>query len=581
MNNKSVRLGFSVFLVLILSLTLVGAASADLPGSTFDVTNGSLTDTTNHDWNPAGSPTGNVGPLQPITCPSSPGAGTLCGLDWTNSKVDNSFANGPKEDDLAPAVGTGSIPPNKDDLSRFYVNSQIQSGKSYLYLAWERTNLLGSAHMDFEINQSSALSANGVTKVRTAGDVLITFDFGGSGVPDLSLATWLTSGSSSQCEVPSDGIPCWSVLQDLTASGEAVGSVNNANVTDYNPPNAPTTLQGSVSSNGTVSSTFGEAAIDLSDAGIFPAGSCRLFGAVDLKSRSSGQSFTSTLKDFIAPIPVRISNCGTVVIIKHTDPRGKDQSFSYTSNIPGSTSFSLNDSGNTTSDNSANTETITNVFAGSYHVIEGAEPSNYVLEGLSCTNDGLGSSGVQDSTNPMQADLTVASDSTVTCTYTNKLQLGAILITKTSSKAAHTPLAGATFSISSGGSAITGSPFTTGSDGTVCVDHLPFGSYSVQETAAPTGYAIDDSTAHSVSVNAVSTCGDGHEATFSATDTPLTDLLVKATSEASGGTKTTITCLNSSNANVGNSPQGPVDPAQVTANGLQPGTYTCTVVVDP
>ncbi len=578
MKTNSVRLAFTVLLVLILSATLVGTAAADLT-STFDVTNGSLTDTTLHDWNPAGSPAGNVGPLQPITCPSSPGAGTLCGLDWTNSKVDNSFANGAKEDDLAPAVGTGSIPPNKDDLSRFYVNTQMANGKSYLYLAWERTNLLGSAHMDFEINQSSTASANGVTKVRTAGDVLITFDFGGSGVPDLSLATWITSGSSSQCEVPSDGVPCWSVLEDLTASGEAAGSVNSADVTDYNPPNAPFTQAGSTSSNGTISSTFGEAAIDLTDAGIFPAGQCRLFGAVDLKSRSSGQSFTSTLKDFIAPIPVRISNCGSVVIIKHTDPRGKDQSFSYTSTIPSDTSFSLNDVGNTTSDSAGNTETIDNVFAGSYTVTEGAEPTNYVLESLVCKGDGGGSTGVQHAADSPQADLTVVADSTVTCTYTNKLLEGAIKISKTSTKG--TALAGAKFSISLGGSAITGSPFTTDANGSICVDHLLFGSYSVQETAAPSGYSIDDSTAHSVSVGTESTCGDGNEATFSATDTPLTDVVVKASSEAAGGTKSSITCVDSSNADIGNSPVGPVDPAQVTANGLTPGTYTCTIVVDP
>jgi hypothetical protein len=47
-------------------------------------------------------------------------------------------------------------------------------------------------------------------------------------------------------------------------------------------------------------------------------------------------------------------------------------------------------------------------------------------------------------------------------------------------------------------------------------------------------------------------------------------------------TNSTITCVVAgTGTNIGNSPQGPTDPATVTANGLKPGTYTCTVVVDP
>ena len=122
------------------------AGAAPLSGSTFDTGNGTLTDLVDHDWNPPGSPAGNVGPIQPITCPAQPGAGTNCGLDRTNSSLDNSFTQGPKEDDPAPVVGDGSIPPNKDDLSRFYVNQEKASGSDFLYLAWERTNTLGSAH---------------------------------------------------------------------------------------------------------------------------------------------------------------------------------------------------------------------------------------------------------------------------------------------------------------------------------------------------------------------------------------------------------------------------------------------------
>lgn len=586
----------AVVMVAAASILIVGAADATLAGSSFNTTNGSLTSTTLHDWNPAGSPAGNIGPIDPISCPAL-GAGTNCGVDRTNSSLDDSFAKGPKEDDLAPAVGAGSIPPNKDDLSRFYINQEKAGGNDYLYLAWERTNTLGSAHMDFEFNQSSTNSTNGVTKVRSEGDMLVTFDFGGSGVPTLSLSRWLTAGNghtSSDCEVPSDGIPCWSALEDLTTAGVADGSVNNANVIDNNPPGAPRTLAGSVSNNGSVSSTFGEAGINLTAAGVFNAQICQHFGAASLKSRSSGQSFTSTLKDFIAPIPVNISNCGTINIIKHTDPRGVNQNFSYTSNIAGSNldcttdttpaTFTLNDTGNTTGDSAGNTESCANVPAGSYTVTEGADPANFTLESLTCTAD-PNSSGSQDGTNDHQANITLAADETVTCTFVNQQQLGAIKISKNSSKGAGAALAGAKFSITKGGTAISGSPFTTGADGTVCVDGLGFGDYVVTETAAPTGYGIDDTTSHTVTVDNNATCTDnpfGGE-TIGFTDTPLTDLLVKATGEAApaGTTKSQITCTDSSSANIGNSPTLNTDPATMTANGLKPGTYTCTIVIDP
>ena len=49
---------------------------------------------------------------------------------------------------------------------------------------------------------------------------------------------------------------------------------------------------------------FGETAIDLTTAGVFPAGTCEAFGSAFVKSRSSS-SFTAEIKDFIAPIPNR------------------------------------------------------------------------------------------------------------------------------------------------------------------------------------------------------------------------------------------------------------------------------------
>ena len=121
----------------------------------------------------------------------------------------------------------------------------------------------------------------------------------------------------------------------------------------------------------------------------------------------------------------------------------------------------------------------------------------------------------------------------------------------------------------------------TDANGQACFDGLTIGTqYTVTETAAPSGYAID-TTSKTATPTTAASCSSGTPAGVSFTDTPLTDLTITATSEVSGVTNSTITCVDSSNAGIGNSPQGPGDPVNVTANGLHPGTYTCTVVVDP
>src|SRR6266496_4090383 len=412
------------------AVLFVGASSGTLSGgSTFESGDGDLAPNTStppaaHDWN---------APVETITCPNTiPGSGTNCGLDLVKNQADNSLGQGSKEDNPAPTVVSGSIPPSKDDLSRFYVNKEKVGGNDYLYLAWERSNLLGSAHMDFEFNQSSTPSANGVTPQRTAGDLLIDFDFGGSGVPVLAKHTWITSGNAAtDCEA-SNTLPCWDKAVNLGAFAEA--QVNSAPVTDTNPPGAPRTLDGNTK-NG-INSTFGEAGINLTGSGIFQPGVCEHFGAASLKSRSSGNSFTSELKNFIAPIPVYISNCGSLKIIKRTIPRGVNHDFgfhnvdipttgtSFSHALDASGNFTLNDNGNTgTNDNAGNTQTVTNVLAGTYHVSEADPTPGFDLTNISCDNGGTGSLATRTATIP------VTVGATTTCVFTNT-QRGTIVIRK-------------------------------------------------------------------------------------------------------------------------------------------------------
>src|SRR6266516_2896809 len=58
------------------------------------------------------------------------------GIELTSGSGDNS----------AVSLVNGSIPPQKSDLTRFYEASEFANGSNFLYMAWERTNSLGSAN---------------------------------------------------------------------------------------------------------------------------------------------------------------------------------------------------------------------------------------------------------------------------------------------------------------------------------------------------------------------------------------------------------------------------------------------------
>ncbi|MES2525215.1 MAG: SpaA isopeptide-forming pilin-related protein [Gemmatimonadota bacterium] len=233
-----------------------------------------------------------------FNCASTPKIG--CDIDLPTGKGDNSFGQGSKEDSPVPTVVSGSIPNNKSDLLRMYVATERFGTTDYLYLAWSRVQEPnGTTNMDFELNQSRTLSANGVTPVRTHGDILVRYDLAQGGtVPELGFHKWITSGSSSLCEA-SNSVPCWDKRRELTT--DVFAAINDVSV--------PEPIAG-----GSLSArTFGEASINLPASGIFDSGACTVFGLAYLKSRSS-DAFGSELKDFIAPIPVEITNCKPVTL---------------------------------------------------------------------------------------------------------------------------------------------------------------------------------------------------------------------------------------------------------------------------
>ncbi len=355
----------------------------------------------------------------PINCAT----GTGCSLDTPSGSSDNSFTQGTHEDDPNVTIATGSIPPNKNDLTRSYMWSTVNGGKNYLYLAWERLVNTGSANIDFELDQNStsgwtSSTTGPVTINRTEGDLLVTYDFGGSGTPDIGVLTWLTSSnpanSSSDCEASGAKLPCWGDRVDATASGFAEAAVNSAPVTDQFLSSTPNNVD---------TGLFGEAAINLSDipGGPFSQNTCKAFGTEFVKSRSSGSSIDSELKDFIAPGPIHISNCGSLTVKKQTV--GGTGSFSFTGGGPngislpsGFSAFNLDTSSNNPAGRS---------FDGfepghTYTVGEGSLPAGWSFSGATCVDDAT--HGQVGTLNGQQESISLDVNQSVTCTFTNTKQ---------------------------------------------------------------------------------------------------------------------------------------------------------------
>lgn len=399
--------------------------------------------------------------------------------------------------------------------------------------------------MDFEFNHLSTKSANGVTPVRSSGDLLIQYDLSNGGThPTISISTWLTSGSAANCEA-SNKVPCWSTMTPLGGT-DATGSINTSSI-----PAGESDGLGAQDPR-----TFGEASVRLSS--IFDPTKCESFGAAYLKSRAS-DTFSSALKDFVPPANVSITNCGSVKVIK-TDDLGDPLAGAtfelYKDNAPIGGSRGVEDTatGKTCSTGADGTCTISDVLFGDYWVVETVVPA--------------GHEGAADQ------HVSVSDTTTVEVTFVDPRQRGAIMVHKSAKHAAaaggEIDQAGVTFTIA-------GQTAVTDANGNACVDNLLFDTYDVTETV-PSGYHAAGTTTKEVTVDNKASCaGDPYNGeTVEFVNVPLTNITMSVDSQIDGGTASTIDCGGSATGSTGNNGDG-----SVSRNNLEPGTYTCTVVIDP
>jgi Prealbumin-like fold domain len=567
MKKKGMLAALAAFAML-LALTVPAFAGPVSDAAGFEGDDGNLAPAApiNFDWN-SFAPTTWIGTPPTRTATDSQGGWDFTGLeDWQATTVDSAFAGGTKQDHDCASVGTGKAP-NKDDLKRYYLaNSTAANGDIFLALAWVRipqNTTSASAHVGFEFNQGETPcgpASDGLVE-RTAGDLLIVYDFeGGGDEPVITLREWVTTGA---CEVGSSSPPCWGTAVDLTAGGFAEAEVNaGTSVIDQIAPVPPETLN---------DSEFGEAIINLSDAGVFTPGECVAFGKTYAVSRSSGNSAQAQMKDLVGPGEINIQNCGQIIIHKQTVPSPDPTSTSFDYTTTGGldpATFSLLDGG--TQDYG------TEVQAGPYSVTEDDPSPTFALTAIDCSASDLsnGSTATPD-LGTLTVDIVLEATDRVECTFVNTLQTGAIKITKTRKHAA-TPAndahAGVEFTVD-------GTTVMTDANGEACVDGLAFGTYTVEESVPP-GYVSDDPS-KDVTVDNTADCDDdpygGETASFH--NTPLTNLTVSVDSQVDGGTASTIDCVLASTS----VPATPPDngDGSLTLSDLQPGTYNCEIVIDP
>jgi hypothetical protein len=437
---------------------LTSAPVLALSPSTFNATDGNLTDDgAETDW-------------------CTPAPNLEVGFDSASGSNDSSFAsNNNKEDSNVPTLSQGTIPNNKDDLLREYIASETIGEDLFVYLAWVRADSTGTSTIDFEFNQSDQVSANGTTKVRTEGDLLVTFDFqanpgsqGGYEV-ELTLRTWDNDAVDNPDPTSSPvNTGRWVNPIDLVASGLAEGSVNADTVTDCvaNPDvDLPV-------------ATFGEAVLNLSD---ILGGDCEAFGSIFTKSRSSN-SFSADLKDRINPLPVDLSTCGQITILKddeNGDPLA-GATFSVAPNpFTGSGSLSVTDNTAPDDDPADGVIHLSGVEPDEYEVCETDAPDGYIID-TTCQT------------------LTVAQNGSASFgPFVNGL--GDISWEKVDAQSGEL-ICCATFSVEGTGGAADGfGPLTVTDNGQndedddpgeLLVTGLLLGTYRITETVAPDGYDL-------------------------------------------------------------------------------------------
>lgn len=263
---------------------------------------------------------------------------------------------------------------------------------------------------------------------------------------------------------------------------------------------------------------------------------------------------------------------GTIIVEKVTDDGAGTFGFTSTKLTPSSFSLTTTEPGSAGKD----FETFSDLVPDTYDVAE-TVPANWNLVGSSCS-DGSSVSSIN-----------LGAGETVTCTFHNAREVGAIKIVKDRKfaglGAGDHPHPEVTFTITGGELPAAGTTVKTDATGVACLPGLVVsalaGPYTVTETV-PAGYRLVSENDQSATV-VEGTCA-GNPVTKSFHNMPLTDITVSVDSQTEedgkGGTASTIECTPTDDEGF-DAVTGANGDGSFEMENLEPGTYVCTVVVDP
>lgn len=242
-------------------------------------------------------------------------SGTANCYDWTSAEVKPNvttvedvttiFGVGTKDDDDPVDVMQGNIVNGDPNAKTDIIRAHYFASYPLFAVGLIRGDGNGTSAYSLEFNQAAAVGSN--LPARSAGDKLFIFDFQANGQAVVKEYSWITSGVCAGAGNP----PCWHFDADVTGS-LAVGKSNLGPIAD----NPLTTAVDPVATR-----TFDELAIDAQGLllGDVPAGSCKSFGSVWIRSRLGG-SFNSNLSDVLKPEPIHVSNCDVNITKSVTSP---------------------------------------------------------------------------------------------------------------------------------------------------------------------------------------------------------------------------------------------------------------------
>jgi hypothetical protein len=482
--------------------------------------------------------------------------------DLAASTSDDSFTPGQKQDTVCPTIEGHKNPP-KDDFTDVASFTEVSADEeTYLYGATIRYAANGNASENIELKQGLNGECTDGFLARTAGDKMIAIDYlGGGKAVEFHVLTWVTTGA---CYVANDPTPCWGADVLTLNPTVAEGGVSTAVIVAAdNPINGKRLLAGQ----------FAEFGINLADAGIIPAGSCKTFTQTIWESRAAGSSFVSSTKD-IAIEDKDINNCASVSVNKTGSDGGSQAGAEFTLYEGSDTTGTVVGSCTVDANGDCDDDSFVGLSPGTYTIDETAVPDGY------------------DPDPDLPYTFTLAAAENLVLEFENVAQQGALSILKNSTKGDGTSAVandGAEFTYDDGTDTVTvvdNGPTDEDSDvGEVCVSGLAPGDYTVNETSPPDGYGDSDATEadQTVSVENGTDCGQsapGAGATATFHNPPLSDIQVNFRDGGSGETSAVIDCDETSGTEDLTATSG-WDTSE-TVTGIEGSTtVTCTIVIDP